>query len=173
MSNIRIIIEERPADIGNFLLVRLLPFRGKRMVKPFIFIDHMGPTKLNDYQNLDMGVASRELGDVPPSINWFKQAAQKSNRKIPRSTIPNLARATRMLEIIRVPSGRTALPTRTKWMAFFSITWLEIMTPIIKTKHSQRSIKNMWNRMIPSEGQKSMPVKDYRIWVTSDTLGHY
>ena len=25
-----------------------------------------------------MGVASRELGDVPASINWFKQAAQKS-----------------------------------------------------------------------------------------------
>src|SRR4051812_7976709 len=55
MSNISIIIEERPADIGNFLVGRLLPFRGKRMVGPFIFIDHMGPVALNDHQNFDVG----------------------------------------------------------------------------------------------------------------------
>lgn len=55
MSNIDLIIEERPADIGNFLVGRLLPFRGKRMVGPFIFIDHMGPAKLSDHQNFDIG----------------------------------------------------------------------------------------------------------------------
>jgi redox-sensitive bicupin YhaK (pirin superfamily) len=55
MSNIDLIIEERPADIGNFLVGRLLPFRGRRMVGPFIFIDHMGPAKLNQYQNIDIG----------------------------------------------------------------------------------------------------------------------
>lgn len=55
MSNINLIIEERPADIGNFLVGRLLPFRGKRMVGPFIFIDHMGPVKLSDHQNFDIG----------------------------------------------------------------------------------------------------------------------
>ncbi|MBO9620973.1 MAG: pirin family protein [Niabella sp.] len=49
------IIEERAADIGNFLVGRLLPFRQKRMVGPFIFIDHMGPAALKDYQNLDVG----------------------------------------------------------------------------------------------------------------------
>jgi redox-sensitive bicupin YhaK (pirin superfamily) len=54
MSNISIIIEERPADIGNFLVGRLLPFRGKRMVGPYIFIDHMGPAALNDHQNIDV-----------------------------------------------------------------------------------------------------------------------
>ncbi|MET0298862.1 MAG: pirin family protein [Flavitalea sp.] len=43
MSNLSLIIEERPTEIGNFLVGRLLPFRGKRMVGPFIFIDHMGP----------------------------------------------------------------------------------------------------------------------------------
>lgn len=48
------IIEERPADIGNFMVGRLLPFRGKRMVGPYIFIDHMGPVKLNDHQNMDV-----------------------------------------------------------------------------------------------------------------------
>jgi redox-sensitive bicupin YhaK (pirin superfamily) len=55
VSNISIIIEERPADIGNFLVGRLLPFRGRRMVGPFIFIDHMGPVGLSDHQNLDVG----------------------------------------------------------------------------------------------------------------------
>lgn len=55
MSNVNLIIEERPADIGNFLVGRLLPFRGKRMVGPFIFIDHMGPAKMNQYQNIDIG----------------------------------------------------------------------------------------------------------------------
>ncbi len=55
MSNIQLIIEERAADIGNFLVGRLLPFRQKRAVGPFVFIDHMGPVKLNDHQNLDIG----------------------------------------------------------------------------------------------------------------------
>lgn len=55
MSNVGLIIEERPADIGNFLVGRLLPFRGKRMVGPFIFIDHMGPAKMSDKQNVDIG----------------------------------------------------------------------------------------------------------------------
>jgi redox-sensitive bicupin YhaK (pirin superfamily) len=33
---------------------RLLPFREKRMVGPFAFIDHMGPTCMSDYENLDV-----------------------------------------------------------------------------------------------------------------------
>ncbi|MFD1631469.1 pirin family protein [Pseudopedobacter beijingensis] len=54
MSNIGLIIEERAADIGNFMVGRLLPFRQKRSVGPFVFIDHMGPAFLKDYQNLDV-----------------------------------------------------------------------------------------------------------------------
>lgn len=54
MSNISLIIEERPRNIGNFMVGRLLPFQGKRMVGPFIFIDHMGPVKMNDHQNVDI-----------------------------------------------------------------------------------------------------------------------
>ncbi|RYY33922.1 MAG: pirin family protein [Sphingobacteriaceae bacterium] len=54
MSNISLIIEERPRDIGNFLVGRLLPFSSKRMVGPFIFIDHMGPAKLSPGQNIDI-----------------------------------------------------------------------------------------------------------------------
>jgi redox-sensitive bicupin YhaK (pirin superfamily) len=55
MSNIDLIIEERPSDIGNFLVGRLLPFKDKRTVGPFAFIDHMGPALLSDHENIDVG----------------------------------------------------------------------------------------------------------------------
>jgi redox-sensitive bicupin YhaK (pirin superfamily) len=54
MSNIELIIEERAADIGNFMVGRLLPFREKRMVGPFIFIDHMGPVSMDKRHNMDI-----------------------------------------------------------------------------------------------------------------------
>ena len=54
MCNIHLIIEERSASIGKFMVGRLLPFRQKRMVGPFIYIDHMGPVKLNERENFDV-----------------------------------------------------------------------------------------------------------------------
>lgn len=54
MSNIGLIIEERSRDIGDFLVGRLLPFRKRRMVGPFIFIDHMGPTELGPDKYMDI-----------------------------------------------------------------------------------------------------------------------
>ena len=54
MSNIGLIIEERSRDIGDFLVGRLIPFRKKRMIGPFIFIDHMGPTKLGPTNYMDV-----------------------------------------------------------------------------------------------------------------------
>ena len=54
MSNIQLIIEERAASIGKFMVGRLLPFRQKRMVGPFIYIDHMGPVKLSERENFDV-----------------------------------------------------------------------------------------------------------------------
>ena len=58
MSNINLIIEERSANIGNFMVGRLLPFREKRMVGPFSFIDHMGPAHLSDHQNMGCATTS-------------------------------------------------------------------------------------------------------------------
>lgn len=55
MSNTQQIIEERSRDIGDFLVGRLLPFRRKRMVGPFIFIDHMGPSKVGPGHYMDIG----------------------------------------------------------------------------------------------------------------------
>jgi redox-sensitive bicupin YhaK (pirin superfamily) len=54
MSNVGLIIEERSRDIGDFLVGRLIPFRKKRMIGPFIFIDHMGPTKLGPKKYMDV-----------------------------------------------------------------------------------------------------------------------
>ncbi|MCK0189232.1 pirin family protein [Arenibacter sp. F20364] len=54
MSNIKLVIPERAANIGNFMVGRLLPFRQKRMVGPFAFIDHMGPVKMEENENLDV-----------------------------------------------------------------------------------------------------------------------
>ncbi|MDD2476344.1 MAG: pirin family protein [Dysgonamonadaceae bacterium] len=54
MSNIKLIIEERAANIGKFMVGRLLPFRQKRMVGPFIYIDHMGPVELSERENFDV-----------------------------------------------------------------------------------------------------------------------
>ncbi len=55
MSNTGLIIEERSRDIGNFLVGRLIPFRRKRMVGPFSFIDHMGPAKISPGNYMEVG----------------------------------------------------------------------------------------------------------------------
>lgn len=54
MSNIDFILEEKAADIGNFLVGRLLPFKQKRNIGPFVFIDHMGPALMKAGENLDV-----------------------------------------------------------------------------------------------------------------------
>lgn len=38
-----IVIESRPHDLGGFQVGRVLPFRERRMVGPFVFFDRMGP----------------------------------------------------------------------------------------------------------------------------------
>ncbi|NQX91068.1 MAG: pirin family protein, partial [Flavobacteriales bacterium] len=54
MSNTELIIEERSRDIGQFLVGRLLPFREKRMIGPFIFLDHMGPSQMGDGKYMEV-----------------------------------------------------------------------------------------------------------------------
>jgi len=43
---IELVIEERRRSIGPFEVGRVLPFAKRRMVGPFIFLDHMGPAEL-------------------------------------------------------------------------------------------------------------------------------
>jgi redox-sensitive bicupin YhaK (pirin superfamily) len=52
-----IVIDARTALIGPQMSVnRILPFRKRRMVGPFIFLDHAGPVKLqgNEHQEMDV-----------------------------------------------------------------------------------------------------------------------
>lgn len=93
MSNIELIIEERAASLGNFLVGRLLPFRQKRSVGPFVFIDHMGPSTIEKSNALDVGAhphiglstltylfegailhrdsIGNELEITPGAVNWM------------------------------------------------------------------------------------------------------
>lgn len=54
MANNKLLVSERQADLGNFLVGRLLPFRKKRQVGPFTFIDHMGPATLSAGKYVDV-----------------------------------------------------------------------------------------------------------------------
>ncbi|MEM1124421.1 MAG: pirin family protein [Bacteroidota bacterium] len=54
MANNKMIVAERSRDIGNFLVGRLLPFRKKRQVGPFTFIDHMGPSEVGPDKYMDV-----------------------------------------------------------------------------------------------------------------------
>jgi redox-sensitive bicupin YhaK (pirin superfamily) len=45
MSVIDLVIEQRRRDLGGFEVGRVLPSAQRRMVGPFVFFDHMGPTQ--------------------------------------------------------------------------------------------------------------------------------
>jgi redox-sensitive bicupin YhaK (pirin superfamily) len=54
MSNNKLLVDERQSDLGNFIVGRLLPFRKKRQVGPFTFIDHMGPVEIRPKAPVDV-----------------------------------------------------------------------------------------------------------------------
>jgi len=54
MANNNLLVNERQADLGNFIVGRLLPFRKKRQVGPFTFIDHMGPSTIGPGKYVDV-----------------------------------------------------------------------------------------------------------------------
>jgi hypothetical protein len=51
---IEMVIEARKKDLGGFEVGRVLPFAQRRMVGPFIFLDHMGPADFQPGQGLDV-----------------------------------------------------------------------------------------------------------------------
>lgn len=54
MANNKLVVDERQSDLGNFIVGRLLPFRKKRQIGPFTFIDHMGPAVLGNGKYIDV-----------------------------------------------------------------------------------------------------------------------
>jgi redox-sensitive bicupin YhaK (pirin superfamily) len=48
------VIPARERDLGGFVVRRVLPFETRKMVGPFIFFDHMGPTNFAQGQGIDV-----------------------------------------------------------------------------------------------------------------------
>ena len=53
---IEMVIDARRKDLGGFEVGRILPYHARRMIGPFIFLDHMGPA---DFAPGDDGVNVR------------------------------------------------------------------------------------------------------------------
>jgi redox-sensitive bicupin YhaK (pirin superfamily) len=51
---VALVIEARPRDLGGFGVRRALPAGARRMVGPFIFFDHIGPTELPPGHGIDV-----------------------------------------------------------------------------------------------------------------------
>src|ERR1041384_6137570 len=51
---IELVIEARPRDVGTVTVARVLPSPKRRMVGPFIFLDHMGPVVLEPGAGFDV-----------------------------------------------------------------------------------------------------------------------
>jgi hypothetical protein len=51
---IELVIESHKKDLGGFEVGRVLPFAKKRMVGPFVFLDHMGPATFAAGQGIDV-----------------------------------------------------------------------------------------------------------------------
>src|SRR5262245_45405309 len=51
---IDVVIVPRTADLGGFTVRRALPHVQRRMVGPFIFVDHMGPAEFRSGQGIDV-----------------------------------------------------------------------------------------------------------------------
>lgn len=47
-------IDGRPRDLGGFAVRRVLPAPARRLVGPFVFFDHMGPSRFAPGQGLDV-----------------------------------------------------------------------------------------------------------------------
>jgi len=54
MADIELVIEGRAKDLGGFHVSRVLPHHAHRMVGPFIFFDHMGPSDFAPGQGIDV-----------------------------------------------------------------------------------------------------------------------
>ncbi|QDV06872.1 Pirin [Planctomycetes bacterium Poly30] len=48
------LIEDRARSIGSLPVLRILPFRHRRAVGPFVFLDEMGPVDLGPGERIDV-----------------------------------------------------------------------------------------------------------------------
>src|ERR1700749_464786 len=96
------VIVPRTSDLGGFFVRRALPSAQRRMVGPFIFLDHMGPAEFRAGQGIDVrphphiGLATvtylfdgeimhrDSLGSVAPirpgAVNWMSAGRGPAHR---------------------------------------------------------------------------------------------
>ncbi len=53
-SPVELVIEARPRDLGGFEVRRILPHAKRRMVGPFVFLDHIGPATFAPGTGIDV-----------------------------------------------------------------------------------------------------------------------
>lgn len=53
-GSISLVIRSRPRDLGGFQVGRVLPARQRQMVGPFIFFDHIGPSRFDPGKGIDV-----------------------------------------------------------------------------------------------------------------------
>jgi redox-sensitive bicupin YhaK (pirin superfamily) len=53
-TDVELVLAARPREVGGFTVGRVLPSAQRRMVGPFIFLDHMGPARLPPGQGMDV-----------------------------------------------------------------------------------------------------------------------
>lgn len=75
---IELVIEERQKDLGGFHVGRILPFPKRRMVGPFIFLDHMGPLDLAP--NVPRGMDVRPHPHIGLSTVTYLFAGEMTHR---------------------------------------------------------------------------------------------
>ena len=51
---IDLVIDAKRKDLGGFEVGRILPFHARRMVGPFVFLDHMGPAEFDPGMGIDV-----------------------------------------------------------------------------------------------------------------------
>ncbi len=53
-SGVRLILDPKEKDLGGFVVRRLLPAVGRKMVGPFVFFDHLGPVEFLPGEGVDV-----------------------------------------------------------------------------------------------------------------------
>jgi redox-sensitive bicupin YhaK (pirin superfamily) len=53
-GSIELVLDAHPRDLGGFAVRRALPSMHRRMIGPFIFLDHMGPAQLGAGEGFDV-----------------------------------------------------------------------------------------------------------------------
>lgn len=54
MSDVELVLHGKPRDLGGLLVRRVLPAVQRRMIGPFIFVDHIGPVDLPPGDGIDV-----------------------------------------------------------------------------------------------------------------------